>query len=176
MRVHVGSSNPVKQEAVRRVFARVFPCAPLEVKLVEVSLEIPAQPLGAEVCRGAMARAKAALKEADFGVGIEAGLIWNETLGVYFDVQFCAVIDPEGQITVGHGPGFVYPDWVIQAVRAGQTVGEIMSQQTGIERIGHRLGAIGHLSKGLMDRTQLTEQAVLMALLPRIRPEIYRTR
>jgi len=173
MLVHVGSANPVKREAVRRVFARVFPTESLEVRLVEVSVGIPAQPFDDEVPQGAVERARQALKDADFGVGIEAGLIWNETLKRYFDVQFCAVIDREGTLTVGHGPGFVYPERVIEAVRSGKTVGEEMSELAGIKKIGHRIGAIGYLSKRIMDRTQLTEQAVLMALLPRIRPELY---
>lgn len=173
MRVHVGSSNPIKREAVRRVFARVFPHEELEVRLVEVSTGAPPQPFNDEVAQGALERARQALKDADYGVGIEAGLIWNETLKCYLDVQFCAVIDREGVLTVGHGSGFVYPESVIEAVRAGKTVGEAMSELTGIEKIGHRIGAIGYLSKGLLERRQLTEQAVLMALLPRIRPELY---
>jgi len=48
-----------------------------------------------------------------------------------------------------------------------------MEALTGIERIGHKMGAIGFLSRGLLDRAQLTEQAVLMALLPRLRPDLY---
>lgn len=177
MRIHVGSTNPVKQEAVRRAFKRVFPDAELETRLLDVSThltEIPEQPFDGDVARGALGRAKAALRDADFGVGIEAGLIWSEPVGAYFDVQYCAVIDRHGQVTVGHGPGFVYPDWVIGQVLADRTVGEAMEARTGIENIGRRLGAIGYLSDGLIDRTQLTEQAVLMALLPRIRPERYR--
>lgn len=144
------------------------------MSLVEVELKIPAQPFDDEVARGAVARAQAALQGADYGVGIEAGLIWNEQLNVYFDVQFCAIVDRAGNVTVGHGPGFVYPERVINAVKAGKTVGKAMEELTGIENIGHRMGAIGYLSRGAMDRTQLTEQAVLMALLPRLRPDLYR--
>lgn len=176
MRVHVGSSNAVKRDAVRRVFARVFSGESLDVQLIEVSSKIPEQPFNEDVPRGAVERAKGALQEADYGVGVEAGLVWSESLGVYFDVQFCAIVDPQGRITVGHGAGFTYPERVIQATLSGQTVGQAMSEWTGIARIGHRMGAIGYLSKGLLDRTKLTEQAVLMALLPRIRPELYGTR
>jgi len=173
MLVHVGSANPVKREAVRRVFQRAFPHEELKVELVAIEAEIPPQPFNDEVPQGAVERERQALKDADFGVGIEAGLIWNETLKRYFDVQFCAITDREGTLTVGHGSGFVYPERVIEAVRSGKTVGQAMSELTGIEKIGHRIGAIGYLSKRIMDRTRLTEQAVLMALLPRIRPELY---
>ncbi len=174
MRVHVGSSNPVKLEAVKRVFTHAFSKENIDVVLVPVEPGVPAQPLGDEVARGAVARARAALQDADYGVGIEAGLIYHQALKLYFDVQFCAIVDREGRVTVGHGPGFVYPPRVLRAVlKEGKTVGQAMEALTGIERIGHKMGAIGFLSKGLLDRTQLTEQAVLMALLPRLRPDLY---
>ncbi|MCS6903475.1 MAG: DUF84 family protein, partial [Candidatus Bipolaricaulota bacterium] len=105
--------------------------------------------------------------------GIEAGLIWNETLKLYFDVQFCAIFSRDGRLTVGHGSGFVYPPKVMERVLAGQTVGAVMSEVAQVERLGHKEGAIGFLSKNLLTREQLTEQAVLMALLPRLRPEFY---
>ena len=55
----------------------------------------------------------------------------------------------------------------------GGTVGEKMSEITEIEEIGHKMGSIGYLSDGMIDRTALTEIAVLMALIPRIRKELY---
>ncbi len=181
MRVYVGSTNPVKAEAVRRVFARAFPdqAASLTVGLVAVDSGVPAQPRDEEVAQGAVTRARAALEtsrgEADFGVGIEAGLLRCEPLRTYFDVQFCAVVDREGRITVGHGAGFVYPPRVLRAVlEEGRTVGEAMAELSKIPDIGKKMGAIGYLSRGLLDRTRLTEQAVLMALIPRLRPELYR--
>lgn len=180
MRVYVGSTNPVKGEAVRRVFARAFPpeADSLRVELVAVDSGVPAQPRDLEVPRGAATRARAAWAasggEADFGVGIEAGLLRCEPLNTYFDVQFCAIVDREGKITVGHGAGFVYPPRVLRAVlEEGRTVGEAMAELSKIPDIGKRMGAIGYLSRGLLDRTQLTEQAVLMALIPRLRPELY---
>jgi len=52
-------------------------------------------------------------------------------------------------------------------------VGETISRITGIENIGHKSGSVGYLSDGLIDRTSLTEIAVLMALIPRIRRKLY---
>ncbi|MCS6936904.1 MAG: inosine/xanthosine triphosphatase [Candidatus Bipolaricaulota bacterium] len=171
LRVHVGSQNRVKAQAVQNVFTRAL--GPTEVKLIAVESGVSAQPLNDETVRGACERARRALLDADFGVGIEAGLIWNETLKLYFDVQFCAILDRDGRLTVGHGSGFVYPPKVIERVLAGQTVGEVMSEIARVERLGHKEGAIGFLSKNLLTREKLTEQAVLMALLPRLRPELY---
>lgn len=173
LKVHVGTQNPLKAEAVRRVFARVLGPVELEVSLVPVEPGVPKEPFGDEIARGAVRRAQAALEGADFGVGIEAGLVWNEVLRTYFDVQFCAILDREGRLTVGHGSGFVYPPRVIEEVERGRAVGEVMSELTGTPEIGRKEGSVGYLSKGALTRTELTEQAVLAALIPRIRPELY---
>jgi inosine/xanthosine triphosphatase len=171
LRVHVGSNNPIKAQAVKNVFERAL--GPTEVRLVSVESGVPLQPFDDDTAKGACERARKALLDADFGVGIEAGLIWHKELKLYFDVQFCAIVSQDGKLTVGHGSGFVYPPQVIEQVRAGRAVGDVMSALTGIEKIGHKTGAIGYLSKNLLTREQLTEQAVLMALIPRLRPELY---
>lgn len=171
LRVHVGSNNPIKAQAVKNVFERAL--GPAEVRLISVESGVPLEPLGNDIARGACERAKKALLDADFGVGIEAGLIWHKELKLYFDVQFCAIVSRDGKLTVGHGSGFVYPPKVIERVLAGRPVGDVMSELTGIEKLGHKIGSIGYLSKGLLTREQLTEQAVLMALIPRLHPELY---
>ena len=173
MRLHIGSTNAVKAEAVRRVFARLYPDEKLEIQLVRVDTGVPEQPIGEQVAQGARLRAERALGQADYGIGIEAGLIWSEPFQGYFDVQFCATIDRAGRVTAGHGSGFFYPPSIIGRVQQGRTVGQAMTELTGIEKIGHQMGAIGYLTQGLLDRTALTEQAVLMALVPRIRAELY---
>lgn len=171
LRVHVGSNNPIKAQAVKNVFERAL--GPTEVRLISVESGVPLQPFDDETAKGACERARKALLDADFGVGIEAGLIWHKELKLYFDVQFCAIVNQDGRLTVGHGAGFVYPPRVIEKVLAGRPVGEVMSELTGIEKLGHKIGAIGYLSKNLLTREQLTEQAVLMALIPRLHPELY---
>lgn len=156
---------------MKNVFKRAL--GPTEVRLISVESSVPLQPFNDDTAKGACERAKKALLNADFGVGIEAGLIWHKELKLYFDVQFCAIVSQDGKLTIGHGSGFVYPPKVIEKVLAGRPVGDVMSELTGIEKLGHKIGAIGYLSKNLLTREQLTEQAVLMALIPRLRPELY---
>jgi len=171
LRISVGSENPVKIEAVRRVFRPLYGL--LEVEGFEVETGVAKQPRSDEVLLGAINRAKEAIGNSHLGIGIEAGLFWNEVLEWYFDIQFCAIVDSNGRITVGHGPGFWYPPDVIDKVEKGASVDEAMFNITGIESIGHRMGSVGYLSKELMNRTALTEQAIIAALIPRIRPELY---
>lgn len=174
--IHVGTGNPAKRDAVQHVFERVYPEEHWDVQLVGVDTDVPEQPFEGDVARGARERARASARFADpdYGVGVEAGLIWNGVLEVYFDVQYAVIVDRDGHETAGHGPGFVYPPNVIDAVvNGGRTVGEAMVELSGIDEIGKRMGAIGYLSGGHMDRTVLTEQAILMALVPRLRQEHY---
>jgi len=173
VKVAVGSTNKVKVDAVRNIFTQAFGL--VDVRAVDTEQTVGRQPLEDRTVEGAIQRARQAIEKggADVGVGIEAGLFYNKTLGKYLDIQYCAIVDSSGRMTVGHGPGFEYPPEVVQAVLGGATVGDTMSGITGIDKIGHNLGSVGYLSDGLIDRTSLTEIAVLMALIPRIRRELY---
>ncbi len=172
MKVAVGTHNPVKVKAVENVFSRIFGDVTVEAR--KVSSGVPPQPFGSETVKGAISRAKNAYKSGtyDYGVGIEAGL--SDVEGFVLDVQFCAIYDPIEGITIGCGSGFEYPPHVISEALSGREVGDVMSEISGIENLGKNLGAIGYLSHGMLDRTQLTEQSVLMALIPRINPELYK--
>jgi inosine/xanthosine triphosphatase len=170
--VCVGSKNRNKVAAVKEVFSGLF--KELRIESMKVETSVPEQPFGHETVKGAKERAVRALeKGGDFGVGIEAGLFWNPTAKKYFDVQYCAIVDKMGRVTFGHGSGFSYPYGVTEEIEKGATVSEAMEIVTGIGDIGKKMGAIGYLSKGRLKRDELTEQAVLMALVPRIRKEIY---
>ncbi len=171
LRVGVGTDNPVKVRAVRRVFEDLFDR--VRVRGVPVPTGVPEQPLDHQAPVGAMNRARAALGDGDFGVGIEAGLIWDASVGDFLDVQYCAVVDRTGRVTLGHGPGFEYPRAVVERVRAGKTVSEAMGELTGVRDIGSKYGAIGYLTERRLDRDGLTEAAVLMAMVPRIRRDLY---
>lgn len=169
----MGSLNPTKIEAVRTVFESVFADHEIEIIGKSVPSNVSEQPFDDDVIKGAIERAKGALEDADFGVGIEAGLISNVMLGTHFDVQYCAIVDRTGKTTIGHGSGFMYPESIMKEVARGKTIGEAMIRLTGIEDIGTSIGAIGYLTKKTLNRTELSQQAVLMALIPRIHSDLY---
>ncbi|ODS39676.1 MAG: hypothetical protein A7315_02945 [Candidatus Altiarchaeales archaeon WOR_SM1_79] len=170
--VHVGSENQVKINAVNNVFSKLF--RRVQVKGLKIEKKVPEQPKEDEVIMGAIKRALSAMnKECDFGVGIEAGLFWNDIAKKYFDVQYCVVVDRGGRMTMGHGSGFYYPEEVIEQVKKGKTVSQAIEEKYKIKNVGRKKGAIGYLSREIINRTQLTEQAVLMAMIPRIRRELY---
>jgi inosine/xanthosine triphosphatase len=170
--VHVGSENPVKINAVENIFSKIF----RRVKVIGVNVKpnVPPQPKEKEVIQGAIERSRSVMdSECDFGVGIEAGLFYNDVAERYFDIQYCAIVDKGKRLTLGHGSGFYYPQDIMDIVKTGKTVGQSMEDRFGIKNIGQKKGAIGYLSKDLITRTKLTEQAVVMALIPRIRSELY---
>jgi inosine/xanthosine triphosphatase len=172
MRIAVGSDNPVKVEATKLAAQRLFGEA--DVRGFPVASGVPEQPREHETWQGAFARAREALvawPEADFGVGVEAGLFVSEQ-GL-LDVQACAVADRMGRVTYGHGPGFAHPPPIEAAVKAGRSVGDAVGELAGALDLGRKKGAVGWLSRGHVTRTALTEPAVLMAFLPRLRPELY---
>lgn len=170
--VRVGSLNPVKVKAVDNVLFKLLGGERVViVEGVEVDPGVPGEPWEDDVLKGAENRAWAALGQAELGFGIEAGLF--KVHGRTIDIQYCAVVDQEGNLTWGHGPGFRYPPKVYEGVSNGRTVGEVMSEITGVEDIGKKGGSIHYLTKGVLDRTGLTEHAVLMAMVPRIRNELY---
>lgn len=174
IRVAVGSDNPVKVEAVGVAARRLFGEA--DVRGFAVESGVPAQPFDAQTWEGARTRARLAAQrwpEADYGVGVEAGLVETPPAGGPMDVQACVVVDRAGRFTYGHGPGFAYPGHLVGRLRTGETVGDVMREVSGIEGIGQKEGAVGFLSRGHVTRVQLTEPAVLMAFLPRLRPELY---
>lgn len=176
MRIAVGSTNLVKIKAARNVFRRFF--TRVHVEGVDVGAELPPQPIGkSKIIACAIRRAKRALTSGkfDLGVGIEAGLVRApRTISGFVDVQWCAIVDRRGVITLGHGPGFEYPAKLVKEVLSkGTEVGWVMERITGIKRIGERMGAVGYLSRGRLDRIRLTEQAVLVAMIPRLSPKLY---
>jgi len=172
IRIGVGTLNRIKIEAVRTVMERIY--GNVTVIPVDVKSGVPEQPVNLETRTGAINRAEAALGDNDLSVGIEAG-VWPTDDGLY-DFQYCAVIDREGRMTIGIGPGFRYPDEAASLIMNGMTVGEAMRKVYGETDIGKKQGAIGYLSNGLIDRKTLTEQSVTMAMLQRTEHYFKKTR
>ncbi len=172
MVVHIGSENPSKIRAVMMIFEKIFHFE-IEYMPYGVDSGVPPQPFGEETIKGAINRAKKIMNNADYSVGIEAGLFYEESIGDYLDRAYCAVLDKYGRLTLGHSGGFSYPPEVIKMVKEGLEVGEAMERISGIEEIKKKMGAIGYLSNGIINRDEFNSQAVLMAMIPRIRGDLY---
>jgi len=173
MIVAIGTKNPAKIEGIQRGFARFF--HDLEFRTVDTAPMVRAQPLGLEqITEGATIRAKFALATAggDLGVGVEAGIF--RMSGSYFDHQQAAVVDASGKVSLGHSAGFPLPAAPIEKMmKEGRELEHYAVQLTGIGEIGDKGGLIHYLTNGRISRTDLTEQCVITALIPRLHREVY---
>jgi inosine/xanthosine triphosphatase len=173
MIVAVGTKNPAKLEGVRSAFTLYFPKA--EFRPVDSSSVAKAQPKGLEeMVSGAVARAKFALSrtQADFGVGVEAGIF---TIGgVYFDHQQAAVANQSGKVSLGHSAGYMLPTKPMEdMIREGKELEEWAVALSGISEVGDKGGLVKFLTDGRMTRAELTRQCVTTALIPWLHKDIY---
>lgn len=173
MKVIVGSKNPVKIKATKNILEKIH--GEVDVKGIDVDSEVPDQPFGKdETIQGAINRAKNAYSDDfDLSVGIESGLMEiPKSITGYIDLQWCAIFDGK-KITLGVSAGFEYPPHVIEEVLKGTEVGDVMDKVTGVDNLGQKTGAVSYLSKGMLNRTENTEQCVLTAMIPRMNEKIY---
>lgn len=175
--VCAGTTNPSKLEGIGRAFRRAFSGGVVELVSVKLAGMNP-QPMGlVETLHGALERAIQAshLSDCDFYVGVEAGII--ELLPEkYVDLQVAVVLGPNKDLSIGFSPAFQVPPQLVRLVTEGRAreLEEAVEITYGVADIGEREGLIHLLSKGLIDRPYLTEEAVLMALLPWVNEDAYR--
>jgi len=183
MNLAVGSSNPVKKNAVRLANQKYY--ENFELYNINVDSEVPDQPIGFDqILKGAYNRAEKALiylKEKlkltspNFGIGIEAGLSKIPIAETNFmDFQFCIIMDEQKEITIGSGIAFEYPESVIKKVFSENLeIGYIMGDLAHNKNLKREEGAIGYLSRNTLKRIDILREAVICALLPRLNSELY---
>lgn len=172
MRIAVGSKNPTKVEAVRRILVQAF--GDVQVVGVNVSSGVPEQPLGEQETRqGALNRARAALQaeQADLGLGLEGGVVF--TAQGAFTMGWVAIVDGAGRVGLSQSPWLPLPPAVAEAIGAGQELGPVMDRLTGQQNTKQHGGAVGILTKGLFDRQAAWELSVACALAPFLNTNMY---
>lgn len=171
----VGSTNPVKLAAARAVLARAFPaCA---VRAVAAPSGVPDQPWGDdETRRGAAERARAALASLGgagdaLGIGFEGGVV--DDAGALRTCAWAAVATPDGRVHLGGSLAMPLPPAVAERLRAGQELGHAVDDLLGTTGTKHAGGAVGVLTRGLVDRQRAYEVLLTYALAPLLAPEFW---
>src|SRR5215475_5543729 len=163
----VASQNPVKIEATRRGFASMFPGLAFHLHVVAVPSGVRPQPLSdAETLQGALNRVQHAAQlvlQADYWVGIEGGV--EERQGSMEAFAWIVVSAPHllGQSRTGT---FSLPARVAALIHQGWELGPAVDALYGRSQVKHTTGAVGVLTEGVIDRVQLYEHAVVLALVP----------
>lgn len=172
MRAAVGSTNPAKLDAVHRALARLAPgCA---VEPVAVPSGVGAQPFGDdETRRGAMARARAAREQsdADLGLGLEGGVIFEGDRP--WLVSWVAAVDRDGRTGEASGLRMPLPAVATQRLRDGAELGDVIDELFSVHLSKQHTGAIGLLTEGFVSRTDAFADLVAMACAPLLRTDLY---
>ncbi|MDA4122893.1 MAG: inosine/xanthosine triphosphatase [Thaumarchaeota archaeon] len=172
--VAIGSRNRAKTLGVRNVFLSLIPkCTFAEV---DTSAVVRVQPMGmSQVIVGATRRAKFALKQAkaDFGVGVEAGIL-RAAPRQHVNLQVAFIVDRAGNTGLGFSSGFLIPESFIARMKEQRKELDTYSHElTGAKKIAEEEGIVYPLTKGRVSRLQMTEQSVVMALVPWLNAATY---
>jgi inosine/xanthosine triphosphatase len=171
-RAAVGSTNPAKVQAVRRILAQLAPgCA---VDAIEVPSGVGAMPLGeAAVRAGALARARAALERtgADVAFGLEGGAILDDT-DAWLTGHVVAVTH-DGKMGEAAWGRMQLPRVAAERLRGGEELGDIIDDLFSRNESKRQAGAIGILTDGAMTRTDAFAYLVAMACAPFLHPDLY---
>ena len=167
-KITVASKNPVKLNATRAAFARMFARDDYEVVGVSVPSGVGEQPMSrAETMTGALTRAenaRAACPNSDYWVGIEGG-VEDSPLGMSC-FAWIALIDRGGRIGRGQTALFYLPKEVARLVRGGMELGAADDAVFKRDNSKQANGAIGLLTGDVVDRQAYYEHALIMALVP----------
>ena len=170
----LASKNPVKVQATLRGFHRMFPGEPCTIHTVTAPSGVRSQPFSsAETLQGACNRVQQAthlVPEADYWVGIEGGV--EDQQG---EMAAFAWVVVRSRTLVGKSRTgtFFLPAAVTNLLRQGIELGEADDAVFGRTNSKQASGAIGLLTGDVLDRTQLYEQAVILALVPFKNVDLY---
>lgn len=175
----VASTNTIKFRAVTDVFMKFLNVMPHQVQPVGVKSEVSEQPKSLdEIARGAQNRARNAFSSGKFwlAVGIENGIFPVDSCSSgYMERAECAIYDGERFYT-GHSSAFEMPRKITKLIlEKGYDLNQAVLELglTDKKRLGREEGIIGLLTRGRIDRTKQSMQAVEMALIPYINRESY---
>lgn len=176
MKILVGSTNKVKIEATKEAFGNYF--ENIEVTGINVDSKVHKQPVNEETFVGAENRANALWQinekqniNADFFVGIEGGIV--QQYKKWFGFGCMCIIDKYGNKSFGSSPHFELPEEVYSRLLNGEELGDVMDELMKQKNTKLNSGAIGFLTNGIMNRTQLYVPGLIAALVPFNHIEMY---
>lgn len=176
MKILVGTKNPGKIEGVKKAFEKYF--ENVEAQGIPVHSNVPDQPVNEEIFQGAKNRVENLKKYAkennikvDYYVATEAGI--TNLLGDWIDINSAVVEDTNGFQSIGTSQGFPIPEKYIKDILDTE-LGKVMDKVFDGKNLGQGKGGISNLTKGNITRIDLTQNAVIMALVSHINGEVWK--
>lgn len=115
MNAVIGTKNQAKIQIVTTVLNELFPDETHSVSGIDIDSGVPGSPRDEETKIGAENRARAAAtKSADYGIGIESGLV--ERYGIWFEEAWVCVVH-DGKTYFGYSSGLPIPEHVLKVMR-----------------------------------------------------------
>eukprot|EP01029_Cantina_marsupialis_P019956 TRINITY_DN464_c0_g1_i1.p2 TRINITY_DN464_c0_g1~~TRINITY_DN464_c0_g1_i1.p2 ORF type:complete len:183 (-),score=44.22 TRINITY_DN464_c0_g1_i1:214-762(-) len=179
--VAIGSKNIAKVKAVKNAFESVFEGQKFDFIPLPVESNVNDQPIGdEETKRGALQRANnvfAAFRKEfgtspDFSIGLEGGITSLETPTTEC-FAWMAILGGDGKkCGFSRTSSFVLPAKIVSLIRDdGLDLGTADSKVFG--NASKKLGSVGTLTRGVIDRGDYYTQAMILALIPFLHPELY---
>jgi len=173
MLILVGSTSPVKVKATEQAFSEYF--SGFTVKGLSTPSNVNLYPWSdEETLRGALNRAKAALKQeptADYSVGLEGGL---QQLGEWMIVKEIAVVLHENEVGVGLSVGYMCPPKALSLLdQSSATSRQSIDAFFGKQEILSKEGPLGVLTNSKLTRMGISKDAVICALTRFVNPSYY---
>ncbi|ELB2202245.1 inosine/xanthosine triphosphatase [Vibrio parahaemolyticus] len=167
-KVVIASLNPAKINAVKSAFQSAFPQQAFEFVGISVPSEVADQPMtNEETHRGAVNRvknAKVEMPNADFYVGLEAGIEGNVTFA-------WMVIESDTHRGESRSASLMLPPEVLAQLADANELGDVMDKVFGTENIKQKGGAISLLTQNQLTRSSVYHQALILALIPFTNPD-----
>jgi len=173
-KIIIASKNPVKINSTFNGFKKMMPNSDLEIEGISVPSEVKDQPLSnEETLMGALNRVKNAKKQypdADYWVGIEGGI---SDINLEMRVFAWIVISSKEKSGNSRTADFILTEKVAILVRQGKELGEADDIIFGKTNSKQANGSVGILTNDVIDRTQLYEPSIILALIPIINKDLY---
>ena len=199
-KIVVASANPIKINAALQGFSEMFPEEEFSVEGFGVPSGVSDQPMGdEETYQGAWNRVQAVKEQypqADYWIGLEGGNIrrdddmevmaWiivrskeggNIRRGDDMEVMAWIIVrSREGGFGKARTAGFYLPPKVVALINEGHELGHADDIIFGVSNSKQTSGSSGLLTNGVMDRLRFYVPAVVLALIPFLKPDLYPNR
>ena len=174
MKIIIASRNPIKINATKLAFEQMFPDVFFKFEGVSISSDISDQPMSNnETLKGATNRsnnAKLECMDADYWIGIEGGV---EKIDNEMQVFAWIYIQSKEMVGKARTATFDLPKKIIELIDSGMELGDADDIIFNRRNSKQKNGAVGILTKDLIDREKYYTHAIIMALIPFKNMDLY---
>jgi len=171
-KIIITSLNPAKIHAVQSAFSAVFKNNTFEYIGVSISSEVSDQPMSEyETKSGALNRVKNAKRQypnCDFYVGLEAGFEHN-SIFAWMIIE----TNLSNQRGESRSASLLLPTEVIKQLHQGLELGDVIDSLFNTTNIKQKGGTISILTDGLLTRSSVYQQALILALAPFLHQDLF---